>query len=62
MYILTTIGNLRFITEPRDIVTTAGKTTQLDCKVNYNGVDTSPQYRWKVPEGQYLDLIGDTRR
>jgi len=59
---LSTIGNIRFITEPNDIISTAGKTVLLDCEANFDGVVKLPQYRWMIPERQYLDFIGDTRR
>jgi len=58
---LSTIGYFRFITEPSDIVTIAGKTVRLDCVANVNSFGKIPQYRW-VLDGQNLDFIGDTRR
>lgn len=60
MYNLSTIDCVRFITEPSDIITTAGKTVRLDCKANFDSFRI-PQYRWTLDE-QYLDFIGDTRR
>lgn len=62
MYDLLTIGSVRFITEPSDIVTIAGKTIRLDCEANFDSVATLPQIRWRIPDGQYFDFIGDTRR
>lgn len=53
---------MRFITEPSDIVTTAGKTIRLDCEAKFDSVATLPQIRWRFPDGQYFDFIGDTRR
>ncbi|XP_027837989.1 neogenin isoform X2 [Aphis gossypii] len=55
-------SSVRFITEPSDIVTTAGKTIRLDCEANFDSVATLPQIRWRIPDGQYFDFIGDTRR
>ncbi|KAL4085519.1 hypothetical protein QTP88_027030 [Uroleucon formosanum] len=52
---------VRFITEPMDIVTTAGKTVMLDCEANFYIFGKIPQYRWTL-NGQNLDFIGDTRR
>lgn len=56
------IGSVRFITEPSDIITTAGKTIRLDCEAKFDNVATLPQIRWRFPDGQYFDFIGDTRR
>lgn len=53
---------MRFIIEPSDIVTTAGKTIRLDCEAKFDSVATLPQIRWRFPDGQYFDFIGDTRR
>jgi len=61
LYNLSTIDCVRFITEPRDIITTAGKTVRLDCKANVDSFGRIPQYRWTLNE-HYLDFIGDTRR
>jgi len=58
---LSTIGYVRFITEPMDIVTTVGKTVMLDCEANFYIFGKIPQYRWTL-NGQNLDFIGDTRR
>ncbi|KAF0758740.1 neogenin [Aphis craccivora] len=55
-------SSVRFITEPSDIITTAGKTIRLDCEANFDSVATLPQIRWRIPDGQYFDFIGDTRR
>jgi len=56
------LGSVRFIIEPIDIVTTAGKTIRLDCEAKFDSVVTLPQIRWRIPDGQYFDFIGDTRR
>ncbi|XP_025206226.1 neogenin isoform X3 [Melanaphis sacchari] len=55
-------SSVRFITEPSDIITTAGKTIRLDCEANFDSVATLPQIRWRIPDGQYFDFIGDTKR
>ncbi|KAL4104333.1 hypothetical protein QTP88_019634 [Uroleucon formosanum] len=50
-----------FITEPSDIVTTAGKTLRLDCVADFYSFGKIPQYEWTL-NGEKLDFIGDTRR
>jgi hypothetical protein len=55
-------GSVRFITEPSDVITIAGKTIRLDCEAKFDSVATLPQIRWRFPDGQYFDFIGDTRR
>jgi len=54
------IGSVRFVTEPCDILTTAGKNIRLDCEANFDN-DTT-KIAWRYPDGQNLDFIGDTRR
>ncbi|VVC27257.1 Hypothetical protein CINCED_3A012217 [Cinara cedri] len=55
-------SSVRFIIEPSDFITTAGKTIRLDCEAKFDSVVTLPQIRWRFPDGQYFDFIGDTRR
>ncbi|XP_025405538.1 neogenin isoform X3 [Sipha flava] len=55
-------SSVRFITEPSDVITIAGKTIRLDCEAKFDSVATLPQIRWRFPDGQYFDFIGDTRR
>lgn len=59
-YLIT--GSVQFISEPSDVITTAGKTIRLDCEAKFDSVATLPQIRWRFPDGQYFDFIGDTRR
>jgi len=58
---LSTIGYVGFITEPSDLVTTAGKTVRLDCVADFYSFAKIPQYQWTL-DGEKLDFIGDTRR
>ncbi|XP_050527006.1 neogenin isoform X2 [Daktulosphaira vitifoliae] len=55
-------GSVRFITEPSDIITSAGKTVRLDCEAKFDSVVTHPQIRWRNPDGENFDFIGDTHR
>lgn len=58
---MSTIGYVRFITEPSDVVTNASETVRLDCEANFSSFGKIPQYRWTL-DGENLDFIGDTRR
>ncbi|XP_050425598.1 neogenin isoform X2 [Adelges cooleyi] len=55
-------GSVKFIIEPKDIVTTAGETVRLDCEAKFDSVATLPKIRWRIPNLPNLDFIGDTKR
>ncbi|XP_050426964.1 netrin receptor DCC-like [Adelges cooleyi] len=55
-------GSVKFVIEPKDIVTTAGETVRLDCEAKFDSVATLPKIRWRIPNQPNLDFIGDTKR